>query len=121
MSFSHKCPFCKEELYNDGLKHMPGKYEEDGEFTQYTCRSFMCMINNDFPRYKDVLDCNGRIVLQEYGVGKYYVKVSPEGTSVYGLISYLLVNEVKIARAIWLNVTNWQETLDKLNILVTFS
>lgn len=116
-----KCPFCQQPLYDDGVRHMSGKYEEDGEYYKYFCSSIKCMVNNDFPRYVDTMDCNGNIVEQEYALGTYYVKVGQDNSRIYRLEVCMLHDEVTIARPIWLNSTNLDQTLDKLKLLVIFS
>lgn len=116
-----RCPFCQQEMYNDGIKFMPGTYEEDGEFHKYFCSSIACMVNNDFPRYVDVLDCNGNIVEQEYALGNYYVKVGRNNSRIYRLEVCMLHDEVSIGRSVWLNPTNLDQTLDKLKMWVIFS
>jgi hypothetical protein len=116
-----KCPFCQQDLYDNGLKRVIGTYEEDGEFYTYCCTSIKCMVNNDFPRYIDTIDCNGNIVEQEYALGNYYVKVGWGTSRIYHLVACMLRDEVTIARPVWLNSTNFDQTLDKLKLWVIFS
>lgn len=101
---------------------MPGRPPDEFEaYFKYCCTSIACMVNNDFPRYIEIVDVNGHIVKQEYAVGNFYVKVGEDISLVYKLISCMLQDEVKIARALWLNPENSEQTLDKLKMLITFS
>jgi hypothetical protein len=118
---TRKCPFCQQDLYDNGLRRIIGTHEEDGEYYSYSCNSINCMVNNDFPRYVDTIDCNGNIFEQEYALDTYYVKVGRNSSRIYQLHAAMLVDEVAIARPIWLNVTNFDQTLDKLKLWVIFS
>jgi hypothetical protein len=112
------CPFCENELYKEGHKYIGN----DGWYSKYTCSSIACMVNNDFPRYKILVsELDHSIEEQEYAIEDFYVKVSEHGSHIYKLISCMLNDEVSIARPIWLNPTNFEETLDKLKIMVMFS
>lgn len=112
------CPFCQTELHKEGNLYVG---DENAWFNKYVCYTNACMVNNDFPRYKVLIDQDNNIWSQDYSIGKYYVKVTQEGTSIYGMVSFLLQDEVKIARPIWLNPINSQATLDKLKLLLIFS
>lgn len=117
-----KCPFCQQELYSDGVTHYAGTQHLDyEEYYKYFCSSISCMVNNDFPRYVDILDVNGNIVEQEYALGNYYVKVGKDNSRIYRLEVCMLHDEVNIGRSVWLNPTNLDQTLDKLKMWVIFS
>lgn len=112
------CPFCQNELYRDGHEYIGNS----GWYFKYSCNSIMCMVNNDFPRYKlTVKESDNSISEREYALGDFYVKVSPTRTLIYKLVFCMLNDEVKIERALWLNPTNFDHTLDKLKLMVTFS
>jgi hypothetical protein len=83
-------------------------------FYQNKCFSIKCMVNNDFPRYICGTDKDDNICWQEYAAGQFYVKVSDEGTRVYRLISCMLTEDIKVPEALWLNPTNFDATLDKV-------
>jgi len=109
------CLFCQQEM------HKEPKVPIDDLFYDYRCFSIACMVNNDFPRYICGTDSGGKICWQEYALGGFYAKVSDMGTSIYGLRSAMLVDEVRIDRPLWINSTNLDWTLDKLKLLITFS
>lgn len=109
------CLFCNQEMYTDK------KISGDDIFNDYRCFSITCMVNNDFPRYICGTDSSDKICWQEYALGNFYAKVSDFGTRIYKLRSSMLMDEVKIARPLWLNSTNSEWLLDKLKLWVTFS
>jgi len=92
---------------------------------QLSCHNFECYVPGEFPRYLAVLDEQGEVVSREYAIGTYYVKVyrSESGghCSVYRLEGLLLLDEVEVERAIWLNVENTDATLTRLRTLLTFA
>jgi len=108
------CLFCKQDMN-------VGERTKLDFFYRYTCYSIECMVNNDFPRYICGTDKEGSVCWQEYALGSFYVKVSDNGCLIYRLESCMLTNEIKIARPLWLNPTNFDHTLDKLKLMVTFS
>jgi hypothetical protein len=105
-------------MYKDGRTYFGDK---NCWFENYSCNSIQCLINQDFPRYKCSTDPSGEISSQEYGIGKFYVKVAGDVSRIYRLESCMLFDEVRIERGIWLNPTNFGETLDKLKLWVIFS
>ena len=108
------CPFCQLEMWTEERKKLDFFY-------QYSCNSINCMVNNDFPRYLCGTDKDDNVCWQEYALGDFYVKVSDYGSLIYKLTSCMLEDEVKISRPLWLNPTNFDHTLDKLKLMVTFS
>lgn len=105
------CPFCQEELY----------VVESFNYRSYCCSSILCMVNNDFPRYRCAVGESGKIRMEEYSMDNFYVKVDKHGTSIYRLKSYLLTDEVRVPRPLWLNFTNLGRSLDKLKLCAIFS
>jgi len=87
----------------------------------HRCTNESCQIEFQLPRYVAMVDYDGNYAVQEYALGKFYVKVFPTGTIIYKLSDYELINGIRIPRAIWLNPTNTAATLDKLGLCVTFS
>lgn len=110
------CPFCHQEMYFDG--YVLGL---NGECESYACHSISCLINQDFPRYKCQVNKANKIVREEYGLGTFYVRVYEEDSLVYQLKACMLFGELKIARQLFLNRTNLDQTLDKLKMLAIFS
>ncbi len=90
-------------------------------FENYSCNSLRCMINRDFPRYKCSTDSQGEISSRQYGIERFYVKVAGDVSYIYRLESCMLFDEIRIERALWLNSTNLDQTLDKLKMLAIFS
>lgn len=109
------CPFCHQEMYFDG--YALGRF---GETENFTCGTIACLVNQDWPRYKCQI-AHGLMVQQEYALGDFYVKVYDEYSLIYQVRACMLFDQVKIARQLWLNPTNFEQTLDKLKLLVIFS
>ena len=109
------CLFCQQELHFDGYN-----YGERWLF-KYACNSINCMVDRDFPRYLCSLDPDNNISSREYALGKFYVKVRQDYSLIYQLKSCMLMDEVWIPRALWLNSRNLERTLDTLRLCVTFS
>jgi hypothetical protein len=90
-------------------------------YTSFACNESSCWVDGEFPRYMGLLDENNKMISQEYALESFYAKVYPEGTCIYRMMHCMLMDEVKIPRALWLNLTNTDATLDKLKFCVTFS
>lgn len=119
LSMELKCPFCQNHLWQDGHRYI----QDVGWSYKNHCSSIACMINNDVPRYVCRVDTKGNLCYEEYALGKFYVKVNhPPGMSfIYKLEHSVLLGEIEIERPLWLNFTNFEATLDKLQTLVIFS
>ena len=119
MLSSPKCPFCerpvKRSTYAKGI--LPNILA----YTSVSCNEESCWVEGEFPRYMELLDERGNMLSQEYALDTFYAKVYPNGTCIYRMMSCMLMDEVKIQRALWLNLTNTDATLDKLKFCVTFS
>lgn len=101
------CLFCQQKMWSEE----PGP---DLLFHQNKCFSISCMVNNDFPRYICGTDKDGNVCWQEYATGRFYVKVSDSGSSIYQLVSCMLTQGVRAPEALWLNAINFETTLDKV-------
>lgn len=110
------CPFCHNELYFDG--YVLG---DEGECEGYSCNTIACLVNTEFPRYKCVVNDIKALTQEEYCIEDIYVKVYPEYSLIYHLVSCALKDQVQIQRSLFLNPTNIRQTLDKLRMLVMFS
>lgn len=114
-----KCPFCERPLK---VTRLYGKTNDPAHmFSSFVCAEESCWIDKEFPRYMGTINDNGELGSEEYAVGKFYAKVYPTGTCIYRMMSHVLMDEVRIPRALWLNLTNTDATLDKLKFCVTFS
>jgi len=98
------CLFCQQEMWVDNYQVIK----------TISCNSIDCMVNNDFSRYRCGTDTLDKLCWQEYALGHLYVKVNDNGTSIYRLVSCMLVEEVKVPQALWLNPINLEATLDRL-------
>ncbi len=104
-----KCLFCGQDMWTETQSTGPYML-----FADYRCFSIQCMINNDFPRYICLTDKDGNLCSQEYSGHNFYAKVSDQGTTIYRLRSAMLTEDVKVPEALWINPTNFEEALDKL-------
>jgi hypothetical protein len=111
-----KCPFCEDDLKNGG-----DVFADGGRYEHMYCENESCHVFGEFTRYIAIVDKDEKLFRQEYSIGNFYVKVFPEVSIIYKMKSFLLTNEVRIPRALWLNPINTAETLDKLKFCVTFS
>ena len=125
-----KCPFCDCEM-----KH--GFMCGGGISNHYMCDNTSCWVNGEFSRYIAQTDNDDRVVQEDYALGDFYVKVfaapslilhncdatclHEDISLIYRMVSYMLVDEVKVPRALWLNPINTAATLDKLRTLIMFS
>lgn len=118
---SRFCPFCQAKLWETGLYRSTENFDKDWT-TDYCCRNDKCFINN-FPRYRCSFDPSIGLLKEEYALDSFYVKVDrlTHQTSIFRLNYAVIEDQVTVARLIWLNSTNSQETLDKLKICVIFS
>jgi hypothetical protein len=110
------CPFCERPL---AMSILYGN--KTFNWKTFRCSEVSCWVNEEFPRYLGTINGDGNFETQEYALGPYYVKVYPTGSCIYKMISCMLMDEVKVPRALWLNVTNTDATLDKLKMCVIFS
>lgn len=110
------CLFCNREMY---LETLVGN--ETKNWKHYRCNQEDCWYNGEFSRYVALVNEKGEFATQEYGLGPFYVKVYPGGSVISRVLGYILTDDVKIPRPLWLNVTNMDATLDKLKFCVIFS
>lgn len=119
MSFSPNCPFCKRPLKL--AQYVMSQLTNNTHCISFVCEDLSCRVDGEFPRYLGLISEYGDMMSQGYALGSFYVKVYPGGTCIYRLMSYMLMDEVKIPRAMWLNLTNTDATLDKIRTLIIFS
>lgn len=113
-----KCVLCQCELRFTAAWT---DQQDKGPFTKrklFQCNE--CRVD-DLSKYREVLDDNLDLVQQEYRLGNFYVMVFPHRSSILRIDGYDLRDEIKIPRALWLNSSNIDATLDKIKLLVTFS
>lgn len=118
-----RCLFCEDKMRESGANisgNASGLIKNNCQF-YYTCTNTGCFVNADFPRYKVSVDGYGTPFEQEYAVDDIYVKVFPDQSLIYYLQGCMLLDEVRVPRAFWLNPTNICRTLDRLRLLITFS
>lgn len=91
---------------------------------EFICMNDDCiLVDGKFPRYSAVIDNNGNIIRQQYALGGYYVKVyyNPDYSTVHKLTKFILIDEVKVPRALWLNKDDMNITLFTIKTIVLFS
>lgn len=116
------CPFCKFDLLQTGREQL----DELGICDSFACRWVHCTVNNDIPRYYCMIvktDTSNRLLEEEYAIDNLYIIVDGlnQTTKIYKLDSCILLDEIKINRAEWLNHKNLETTLDRLKIVIMFS
>lgn len=114
------CPFCTRPLI--GSDYLYGATSDpDHKIRIFSCQEHSCWVFGEFPRYLSAVN-GDRMTHQEYALdNKFYVKVFENYSLIYQMVSFMLVGEIKIPRAIWLNMTNIPATLDKIKTIITFS
>lgn len=110
-----KCPLCQVEMLHRKTSHY-AQYEED------LCVAPDC-INKDMPRYIRKYHPNGDVCYEEFMVGKYFVRVlhTDNQTIISELKASMYFTIITLPKAIIFNLENKEATVDKLNLLVTFS
>lgn len=114
-----KCPFCERPVKLN--RYMLKADSLDKIYISFQCAEPSCWVDGEFPRYMGLFNDKGEWLSQEYALGTFYAKVYPTGTCIYRMMSCMLMDEVKIPRALWLNLTNTDATLDKIRTLIIFS
>jgi hypothetical protein len=115
-----QCVFCNDAMYGTTIGIWNGLPKNE-RLSYYICSNHGCFVNCDFPRYKVAMDSNGSLIEQEYAIDDIYVKVFPEVSFIYHLEACCLLDEVRVPRALWLNSTNIEKTLDTLKLMIMLS
>ena len=120
------CPFCNTPLRE--FANFPLTDEYTSSYIKHLgCPSTDCRINDFAIRYRCYIIDDKEIVYEDYILDNFYVQVSArfQSTSIYEIIKTTAATTtrdiVSVRKTIWLNYTNWQETLDKLKVCVIFS
>lgn len=111
-TFLINCPFCDRKLCTrNWLKNV----------THYVCENADCEYHSQ-SRYAESWS-EDKIVTQIFMLDKFYIKVDFEEntTTISELDVIILLNTVIIPRAQIFNVKNYQASLDKLKLMLTFS
>jgi hypothetical protein len=105
------CPFCQ----------LPLSCEKRATWEQW-CGNFECQFHK-MPRYIRSCDEQGDVEWEKIIVPPYYVAIDYESnqTTIYRLEVCIISDPVKLPRALKLNLLNYQETLDKLKLMVILS
>lgn len=113
------CPFCNKPLWQTGRQFV----EDGNNINYYACWNKECLADKDFPGYKCSQSQENILDTEEYAIASFYVKVDAKSNTskIYKLVSCVLLDEIQIPRALWLNPKNFDETLDKLKFCVIFS
>lgn len=119
-----KCIFCDDHMRDTGgtISGQNGQMNRELCRFYFDCINDSCLVIKDFQRYKIVVDGYGNLINQEYAItDDIYVKVFKDTSLIYHMIASMLVDEIRVPRALWLNPTNIPQTLTKLRTLITFS
>lgn len=119
------CPFCHIRLYC----RFDNSQITKGELIQWKdlhCINESCWVDGEFPRYKCSVAIKGEdglLLSENFALDNLYVQCNSwAGTTTISKLKHCaLIDEVVVPRLIWLNVKNFEATLDKLKIMVTFS
>ena len=110
--FPESCPFCHKDMVTE-------VYETH---TWRACLDHECEYHGQ-PRYQVVWVTRGKLESETFMIGKYYVKIDYENnqTSISTLDMILLLGTITLPLAIDVNVRNYDETLTKIQTIITFS
>jgi hypothetical protein len=87
----------------------------------YECMNEDCFTFKRFSRYKVSVDGYQNMIREEYALGDFYVKVYPEASTIFKMVSFILTDEIIIPRALWLNKEDMNITLTTIKTIVLFS
>ena len=115
-----KCPFFKYDMfetdYYGGTSHII-----NGIHRSFRCKNNECLYLNQVSKYIEIVDINNVILQQEYILDSFYVKVFSDHSRIYRIIKYMLIDEIRVPRALWLNIEDMNITLTTIKTFILFS
>lgn len=126
MSHSHKCPFCNI-LLRKSEGFLDKKFNIVPKWNNYFCDENDCL-NDDMPRYSVNYNCksdgqDGNKTSCSFMIGKYYVQIDWElnESTLSTLNGPLLMNTIKISRALNLDMSDLKSVKKHVEILLLLS
>lgn len=122
-----KCPFCQVKLFRGDSYH---HYDDKAEESRITivCENTKCKPLTSIAAFRQIIQLHRKMVIKEqYVLKNYYVEVNNFQSIIIPINDnpHLFFpktdNAIKVPRSIWLNQSDTSQTLNTLNIIMTFS